>query len=96
MVMWGIVITWRPSSSVVIVHKHLHFDFLKTLSQLETNLVGMFIGWFHRKFFLLLIGSKQKKQEAQTCQTNGGDCFHSSPLKPQGHLEPNLVGIFIG
>jgi hypothetical protein len=95
MVMWGIVITWRPSSSVIIIHKHIHFDFLKTLSQLKTNLVGMFIG-FHRKFFLLLIGSKQKKQEAQTCQTNGGDCFYSSPLKPHGHLGPNLVGIFIG
>jgi hypothetical protein len=42
---------------------------LKTMGQLESNLVVLFIGWFYEKLVLcLLIGSTWKKREAQKYQ----------------------------
>ena len=59
-VMWGIDITWRPSSSV---NCYIVIFFSEQLGQLEPSLVGMFIGWSPTKFMgFLLIRNIQKKQ----------------------------------
>ena len=74
----------------VVVHRLYTLTFqssLKPQDQLESNLLGMYIGWSSK------IENTQKKQEAQMCQN---DCFLYSFLKPLGHLEPNFVRMFIG